>query len=204
MASNIDKIARRFKLDLERKTAARKGDKMSRKQILKSVSKTKAKYKEFREKLHSLETELERVESEINECRDGVHESRSSMLKMNRVLQNMDLTDVNHAVFYASDVGYIMDGDEHYLDVNDAGDVSYITMKERRSQQRAERRQDTNDADADFDPHQEPPEPPGPTDPDPAPEPPDLTGDEDDLDDEDVSEADDSYYIPHSNFRFFD
>ena len=56
-------------------------------------------------------------------------------------------------------------------------------MKERRSLQRAERKQDNNDA---YEPEPED----------------DADIDDADIEDEDVAEADDSYFLPHSNFRF--
>ena len=210
MASNIEHLARKFESKLAPKKAARRATRMNAKKIVKELDRARKTYKESRNKLKALEAELAQIEGQIQETRDGVRGSRSEMLKKNQVLQNMDLADANFAVFYdnnSADVGYIIGGEEHHIDINEDGEVSLMPMNERRRQQRAERADSlANDEippsiadDEDYD-----------DDSDESYEYDDSDDDDDDDDDdyeedaEDDNESDDGHFIMHPNFRFVD
>ena len=184
MASNIEHLARKFESQLELKKAARRGTKMSARKINKELDKARKEYKECSKKLSELEKELARLEGDIQACRDGRRGSRSKMLRMNRVLQNMDLSDANYCMFYddnAVDVGYIIDGEEHYLDREDEGEINLKPMKEYRRELREQSKdEDSSMADDDDDENQE------------------------DESQEDDNKADDGFFFPHPNFRFVD
>ncbi|MHA2426433.1 MAG: hypothetical protein ACXADB_00135 [Candidatus Hermodarchaeia archaeon] len=203
---------------------------MTSKKILRNLGKTKKSYKEFRTKLKTLESELDRIESQIRECREGVRSSRSQMLRMNKVLQNMDLADANYAVFYdndAADVGYIVGGEEHYLDIDDEGEISLTLMKEKRKADRARRLEESEgeavedeDDEEDEDPEEdedtedeeedEEEEEDEPVEEDEEPEEEDEDEEEEEEEDEeeedeeeDDNESDDGF-IAHPNLRFID
>jgi len=208
MMSNLDKLAQKFELDLVQKFGAKRGKKMSRRQINKELDKVKGKYRDYRNKLRELEASMEALEKGIQECKDGVHNSRTKMLHMNGVLQNMDLTDVNHVMFYDNDdndVGYLLNGEEQHLDVNDAGDMNFTPMKDYRRSQRPEKPDENNisipptvQSDGEYGSFNPQPEPPANEDEDgiefdeqlETPEPIE----------EDTSSVDDGF----PNFRFID
>ena len=67
MVRNIEHLAREFEAKLGPKIAAKRGKRMTSKKILRNLGKTKKSYKEFRTKLKTLESELDRIESQIRE-----------------------------------------------------------------------------------------------------------------------------------------
>jgi len=201
MANNIEHLARKFEAQLAQKVAAKRGTKMNAKKIQKELEKARKEYKECRSKLIGLESELERIEGQIQDSRDGQRSSRTKMFKMREVLQNMDLADSNYAIFYdndASDVGYIVDGEENYLDMTDEGEVSLIPMKTHRSDQRRLKKEEVEaddtftSIDGDDESYEEP-----------EPEDEDECEDEDEDEDDDNS-SDDFDFIMHPNLRFID
>ena len=124
-----------------RATAARGKSKTSRKQVLKNIDKSKAVYQLERKREKSLKKQLAKVESDLEACRTKVRDSRKEMLRLKRVLSNMDLADCNYVVLYDNgDCGYIIDGDEYSLDVNDDGELDMLDMKEYRRKKREEER----------------------------------------------------------------
>jgi hypothetical protein len=207
MASNIEHLARKFESRLAPKRAARRGTRMNAKKIVKELDRARKTYKESRNRLKMLAAELERIEGQIQDCRDGVRGSRSEMLKKNQVLQNMDLADANYAVFYdnnSADVGYIVGGDEHHIDLNEDGEISLTPMNERRRQQRAERLSNNeippsiaDDEDYDADDYDDSEDEQESNDSDESDEP----------ESDDDNESDDGHFnsfITHPNFRFVD
>ena len=194
MASNIEHLVEKFKAKLVLKLAARRGIRMNANKILKELGKARKVYKESRDKLRLLESELEHIESNIRDCKDGVHSSRSQMLRLNKVLQNMDLADANCAIFYdndAADIGYLINGEEHYLDTNDDGEISLTLMPERRRLERAERRAALGDIEYDD-----------------GDDEPDQISDSEDNEGEDQllynNDSDDNNFVMHPNLRFID
>lgn len=144
-------LAGKFEEQL-RTAAARGKPKTSRKQLLKKIDKSKAMYQLERKREQSLKKQLERIEADLEACRQKVQGSRAEMLKMKRVLSNMDLSDSNYVVMYDNgDCGYILGGEEYSLDVNDEGELDMLLMKEYRRQKREERTitdvEDNNDSD---------------------------------------------------------
>ena len=71
---------------------------------------------------------------------------------MNGILQNMDLVDSNYAMFYGncSDVGYMIDKEEHYLDVDDCGEVTVKLMRDYRKEQRVKNKEYEYDLEDDL------------------------------------------------------
>jgi hypothetical protein len=133
-------LAGRFEEQL-RTTAARSKPRSSRKQLLKNIDKSKAVYQLERKREQSLKRQLEKIEADLDACRQKVRESRSEMLKLKTVLSNMDLSDCNYVVMYDNgDCGYVLGGEEYSLDVNDDGELDMLLMKEYRRKKREEER----------------------------------------------------------------
>lgn len=131
----------------EVKIAARGGQRHSRKKVdkkrvdsLEGYHKAKSKFQELKEKKRDLEAQLEKAKQDMQDC-------RGDMLRYNDVLRNMDLLACKHVVLYnnSDDIGYVVDKEEHHLDVDDCGDVSLTPMKEYRRYLK-QQNQETNEA----------------------------------------------------------
>jgi len=135
--SKLTDLSDKFKDHLG-KTAARSKPKTSRKQVLKRIDKSKATYQVERKKLKNLERNLKKIENDINLAKGVQRTSRSDMLKLKKVLSNMDLADCNYVILYedSNECGYIVDGEERSLDVDDDGELSFKLMKEYRKEKR--------------------------------------------------------------------
>lgn len=139
-------LAGRFEEQL-RTNAARGKSKTSRKQVLKKIDKSKATYQTERKREQSLKKQLEKVEAELDACLQKVRGSRSEMLRLKKVLSNMDLADCNYVVLYDNgDCGYVIDKEEYSLEVNDEGELDMLQMKEYRRKKREEERANSEDS----------------------------------------------------------
>lgn len=147
----IAQLADRFEQQLGKTAGRTNKKKMSRKQMLKQFDKAKANYQNERKRLKGLEGQLAALDQQIQDCRDGMRGSRSDMLTLTDVLRTMDLADCKHAVMYENDtkdVGYLIDGVEHHIKVNEDGELEVTTLKDHRKSKRQEAKEkdDENDA----------------------------------------------------------
>lgn len=118
---------------LNKEAGSRKGNKVSKKHLLKQISQATDNYKNLRKELSSLEAEMDALDNKIKSARSGMYDSRADMLRLNGILQNMDLVDSQSVVMYDNDnqdVGYLIDKEEHHLSVDDAGNPSITSMKD--------------------------------------------------------------------------
>jgi hypothetical protein len=153
-------LAGKFEKQL-RTTAARGKPKTSRKQLLKKIDKSKVVYQTERKREQLLKKQLAKLEADLEACRQKVRGSRTDMLKMKKVLSNMDLADCNYVVMYDNgDCGYVIGGEEYSLDVDDEGELDTLLMREYRRKKRQEERAagglDEDEQDADFEDEAEP------------------------------------------------
>jgi len=208
MTSNIEHLARKFELTLAPKVGAKRGTQMSPKKIHKELNKARATYKEARSKLRGLESDLSRLEDQISECRDIIRSSRATMLKMNGVIQNIHLSDANYAVFYDTNdaVGYMIGGEEKYLDMSEDGEINISPWRQRN---RLKRQMAGEDAVDDAPPTEAIPpsivDDAGYEDPQQADD--SDSDDSDDDNDSDDNDSDDNFahdFANHPNFRFID
>jgi len=132
------------------KSAARGGKKTSRKKIDSNRLKSLEGYHSSKKKLSKLRAERDKLDAQLESAEKDMHDCRAKMMKLTDVLRNMDLVDCNYVMMYDNndDVGYIVDKEEHHLDVDENGDVSFVLMNEHRRNQKKSK----NDAaDYDFD-----------------------------------------------------
>ena len=184
-------LAGKFEEQL-RATAARGKTKTSRKQVLKKIDKSKSVYQLERKREQSLKKQLAKVEADLEACRTKMRDHRKEMLRLKSVLSNMDLADCNYVVLYDNgDCGYVIDGDEYSLDVNDEGELDMLDIKEYRRKKREEERASSNQEDEEAAESDEE-------------EDSQLIDDEDEFDEEESEEDDseDGPVIP--NFRLLD
>lgn len=140
----------------EVKTAARGGKRHSRKKIDKKRVDSLDSYHQAKSKYQELQEKKKEIESQLDKSRQDMQDSRSDMLRYNDVLRNMDLLACRHVTLYnnSDDIGYIVDKEEHHLDVDDCGDVSLTPMKEYRRYLK-QQNQETNEADDQDEPEEE-------------------------------------------------
>lgn len=132
------------------KSAARGGKKTSRKKIDSHRLKSLEGYHASKKKLSKLKAERDKLDAQLESAEKDMHDCRSEMLKLTDVLRNMDLADCNYVMMYdnTDDVGYIVDKEEHHLDVDENGDVSFVLMTEhRRNQRKAKKEEDSENSD---------------------------------------------------------
>lgn len=143
--TDLTQIASNFEEKLGKQAARGKKNKSSRKQLVRKIDKATTAYKSERKKLDSLQKEKDKLEQKLSECQEKVRNSRSEMLKLKKVLRNMDLADSNYAILYekSDDCGYIVDGEEYHLDVGDDGELEFTPMKDHKKQKREEEKQDS-------------------------------------------------------------
>lgn len=132
--NKIKQLASSFEEQLTLKVAVKQKDKMSRKSILKKIDKSKATYQQERKKLENLKKQKDKLEKELDICQSIMKESRSEMLRLKNILSNMDLADCNYAIMYENDCGYLIDGEEYHVKINDDGDLEVKLMKDYRKE----------------------------------------------------------------------
>jgi hypothetical protein len=143
--NKIKQLASVFEEQLSAKAAAKQKDKMSRKSILKRIDKSKATYQQERKKLENFKKQKEKLENELESCHNVMKDSRSEMLRLKNVLSNMDLADCNYAIMYENDCGYLIDGEEYHVKINDDGDLEVKPMKEHRKELKSSEKSDESE-----------------------------------------------------------
>lgn len=207
--TGIKEIANRFENQLDKVAGRANKKKMSRPAVDKMINKARAGYQSKLKELSRLRQQLDKLETQTQECQDSMRGHRGDLLRLTRILGTMDLADCRHVVMYdndSMDVGYMIDGSEHHVTYNDDGEIDSQSLKEHRRS----RRQDAHAADTDtyvaddnYDDDHFADVPPGIKPQTDSPEDDDNEADDEEQDQEppqDVSDADDMEY---PNFRFF-
>lgn len=110
------------------KTAAK--ERIPRKRVLHSLEKSKAEYQVHKKKRDMLAKQLDALQKELEKSDAFSGSARKKFLKLQKAVQNMDLADASDVVFYqnSDDVGYVIDGREYHLDVNEFGELNQTPM----------------------------------------------------------------------------
>ncbi len=123
---------RQFALSLEEpvvvKTAAK--DKITRAKVISNLEKVKKEYLVAKKQKDSLENEKMRIEMSLDKINSECSSARKRMQKLYQTVQHMDLTDAGAAIFYegSEDVGYVVDGKEFHLDIDNSGEMNLVPM----------------------------------------------------------------------------
>jgi hypothetical protein len=134
MVKDIFTLAFEYQNKLQPLTKTAAKEKMNRGRMGKSLEKTKADYAKYKRDLDVLEADDAKLKEKLDTARGGAAAARQRMLKLHKAMQHMDLASANDAVFYADDedVGYVINGKEYHLDVDDTGDVKLTPMNAHR------------------------------------------------------------------------
>jgi len=147
MVRDIYKVSQEFELAIQ-KLAAK--EKTGRKKVVSALEKAKKSYSALKSSLDSLEAQAEKINSQLEKTRSSCNLARKDMIKFHKAIQNMDLTNASEVVFYDSgDVGYMIDGQECHVDINDAGEITRTKMRDHRKS--LKKSKDENDAPYDQD-----------------------------------------------------
>lgn len=142
MVRDIYKISQEFELAIH-KLAAK--EKTGRKKVVSALEKAKKSYSALKSSLDSLEAQADKINAQLEKTRSSCNAARKDMIKFHKAIQNMDLTNASDAVFYDSgDVGYIIDGQECHVDINEAGEITKTKMRDHRKS--LKKSKDENDA----------------------------------------------------------
>ena len=112
-------------------------EKIGRKKIVSTLEKAKNNYGKLKAALDSLQSQAEKINASLEKTKASCEAARKEMMKYHKTIQNMDLSNANDVIFYDSgDVGYIIDGKECHLDLDDVGDLRVVPMREHRKSKR--------------------------------------------------------------------
>lgn len=121
-------------------------EKTNRKRVVSSLEKAKSAYGKLKASLDSLEEQALRINESLEKTKSSCGLARKEMLKLHKVIQTMDLTNANEVVMYDSgDVGYVIDGKECHVDVDDSGEMKKTRMRDHRREKKNDKK-DTLDA----------------------------------------------------------
>ncbi len=143
--SQIARVAEEFETLLS-KTAAK--EKTSRKKLDKDLAKAKSEYARVKSIQDDLEGKKADIDSKLEKSRAECGAARKKMLKMHKVVQNMDISNASDAILYdtSDDVGYIIQGKEFYLSFNDEGDIEKTPMLQWRKERKAKQNESLPEA----------------------------------------------------------
>ena len=143
MIKELFALASEFETKALSKTAAK--ERVSRGKISKQLEKAKADYGRLKDSLDVMEANDAKLKSQLDETRKSTNEARQRILKMHKAMQNMDLSNANDAIFYndeSQDVGYVIDGKEFHLDIDDTGEVKLTPMGKHRKARKAPKQEE--------------------------------------------------------------
>lgn len=119
-------------------------EKVTRKKVVSALEKAKKTYGQLKASLDSLESQAEKINSALEKTKSNCSAARKEMMKYHKTIQNMDLSNASDVIFYeSSDVGYLINGTECHLDMDDVGDLRIVPMREHRKSKR--QKHDTNE-----------------------------------------------------------
>lgn len=141
---DLNKIANNYSVKLT-KLAAK--DKLSRGKVSKSLEKDKAEYSKMKKTYDSLVAERDKLNEKVEALGATCQDFRKKIIKMHGALQKMDLSNASDAIFYdTADIGYVIDGKEYHLEVDDMGDMKLVPMRQHRSSKKKEEYPEADDA----------------------------------------------------------
>ncbi len=118
-------------LELPVKTAARA--RITRKQMMRDLEKAKVKHKKLKEAVDIMDAQDSKLRTQLDSARKDLNQTRSSILTLHNALQGMDLSNADDVVFYDdSQVGYVINGKEYHLNINEEGELSLMPMRAHR------------------------------------------------------------------------
>lgn len=125
-------------------------EKINRGKLGKRLQKAKDDYSKLKKALDILEANDAKTQQELGDHRSRAQQSRKNIMKMHKAMQTMDLANANDAVFYADDddVGYIINGKENHISINDNGDFQFTPMHQYRKSKRAPKIDDDTETSA--------------------------------------------------------
>jgi len=139
MVKEILRLAAQYenKLGSQVKTAAK--EKVNRGRLAKKLERAKSDYSKLKSELDVLEANDSKLKQQLETTRSGAQKARKDIMQMHNAMQKMDLANANDAIFYADDedVGYVINGKEFHLDVDDTGDVKLTPMSAHRKSKKA-------------------------------------------------------------------
>jgi hypothetical protein len=116
-------------------------EKTPRKKVVRSLEKAKSEYGKLKSMLDGLEGQAAKINDNLEKTRASCNAARKEMLKLHKIIQNMDLANASDAIMYESgDVAYVVDGKEVIMDVDDTGDVKMMDRRLHRKKTREEER----------------------------------------------------------------
>jgi hypothetical protein len=113
------------------KTAGRK--KIERKQTEKELVKLEKKYSELHAEYKIVDKEFRKLELRRSELLGQTKSLGRQIKDLTNILNEMKLSGASGAMRYDDgDLGYIIDGKEFHIEINDSDDVNYVLMREHR------------------------------------------------------------------------
>lgn len=159
MSTKLLEIANKIasKLGLEddslTKIAAGNKTKMSRKQMVKQLEKSKNKYKQLKDVCDVMEAEDQKLKTKLEDFRKNLTSERKAILRMHEAMEKMDLADVNDAMFYDDDIAYVMDGKEYHLEIDSDANIKLTPMSKYRKEMKKEEEYKKNEKRDDDEAH---------------------------------------------------
>lgn len=141
MVKDIFTLATQYQNTLQPRIKTAGKDKMNRKRMSGTLEKAKGDYAKHKKELDILEADDTKLKEKLEATRSGAAAARKKMLQLHKAMSNMDLANANDAVFYADDedVGYVINGKEFHLDVDDVGDVKLTPMSAHRKSKKTKK-----------------------------------------------------------------
>jgi len=123
----------------------------SRKELLKSLDGAKKNYSKFKSLSDSLMAQDRKLQEDLSSAKDGLSSCKKDMQSVHDVLRSMDLLgSCDDAIVYDnSDVGYIVDGKEHHLNLSDDGEFELIPMGTYRKSKKEEPKEESKEEEDD-------------------------------------------------------
>jgi hypothetical protein len=142
MVKDIFTLASEYqdKLQPLMKTAAK--EKMNRGKMSKTLERAKTEYGQLKKNLDMLEADDTKLKEKLESTRTGAAAARKKMMKIHKAMQCMDLANANDAIFYADDdedVGYVINGKEFHLEVDNDGEVKLVPMSQHRKTKKSKK-----------------------------------------------------------------
>lgn len=134
---SISKLAEQFAEKLNKMAASK--EQVPRKRLSKILEKEKLEYSKKKKMLDGLEAEAEKLNSKVDQLRGECQSDRKNIMKKHQALSNMDMANASDVIFYnddSSDTGYVIDGKEYHLEIDDMGDLKLFPMRKHRAERK--------------------------------------------------------------------
>ena len=144
---DIAKIINNFEETLEKKGA--KSSSKSKSQVDRSWKKSKDNYSKLKAQYDKLQKEADKINARLDATKELLTSAKQDMLHYYKTKQLVDLSGASSVVMYENDtrdVGYVIDKEEYYLDLNDARDLVKVPMKEHKKSSKPKKEELAEDA----------------------------------------------------------